>query len=201
MRIRHLVHIALLIAAVALVLAALFSNAHALRGGNLPSPQPAPEFRKIRTWFNSAPLTMDQLRGKVVLVDFWTYDCSNCLRHLPHVKAWQEKYRAQGLVVVGVHTPEFAHERSTANVKEAIRRLQITHAVAQDNDYATWQAFGNQFWPADYLIDRSGRLVYMHYGEGDYAAVSQRIEALLGEPDPRRSLDVSIHAPRGAVGP
>jgi thiol-disulfide isomerase/thioredoxin len=181
---RILLRIALFAAAVATVLAGLVSTAHPLQGGDLPSRQPAPEFRKIGTWFNSPPLTKGELRGKVVLVDFWTYDCTNCLHHLPHVKRWQEKYRAQGLVVVGVHTPEFAHERSTANVQEAIRRLQITHAVAQDNDYATWNAFGNQYWPADYLIDRSGRLVYMHYGEGDYAAVSQRIEALLAEPAP-----------------
>ncbi|WP_280155822.1 redoxin domain-containing protein [Piscinibacter sp. XHJ-5] len=182
MRTRILLHIALLAAAVALAVAAQYSIAYPRRGGDLPSRQPAPEFHRIGAWFNSSPLTMDELRGKVVLVDFWTFDCVNCLRHLPHVTQWQEKYGAQGLVVVGVHTPEFAHERSTAKLQEAIRRLRITHAVAQDNDYGTWDAFGNHFWPADYLIDRNGRLVYMHHGEGDYGEVAKRIEALLAEP-------------------
>lgn len=177
-----LLAIAFLGTTIAFAMAAHFSITHPPRGHELPAPRPAPGFYGIGTWLNSPPLTVDQLRGKVVLVDFWTYGCVNCLRHLPHVKEWHEKYRAQGLVVVGVHTPEFAHERSTANLQEAIRRLRITHAVAQDNDYATWRAFGNQAWPADYLIDRNGRLVYMHYGEGDYAAISQRIEALLAEP-------------------
>lgn len=184
MRQRFLLILALLGIAITFALAARFSLVHPPRGHEFTSPHPAPGFHGIGTWLNTAPLTLEELRGKVVLVDFWTYGCVNCLRHLPHVRAWHEKYRAQGLVVVGVHTPEFAHERSTAHLQEAVRRLQITHAVAQDNDYATWRAFGNQAWPADYLIDRNGRLVYMHYGEGDYDDMGRRIEALLAEPAP-----------------
>ena len=142
----------------------------------------APDFQAITSWQNSPPLTMQGLRGKVVLVDFWTYTCSNCLNQLPYVKAWHAKYQDQGLVVVGVHTPEYAFEKSTPNVQKAIRDLQITHAVAQDNDYATWRAYGNQFWPALYLIDKQGRIVYTHFGEGRYGETEDRIKALLAEP-------------------
>jgi thiol-disulfide isomerase/thioredoxin len=145
-------------------------------------PRAAPEFENIDTWLNSEPLKMDALRGKVVLVDFWTYTCFNCLNHLPYVQDWHKKYENQGLVVVGVHTPEFAFEKSTKNVQEAIRRLDIKHAVAQDNGYATWKAFGNQYWPAAYLIDKRGRIVYWHYGEGKYAETEAKIQALLAEP-------------------
>lgn len=150
-------------------------------------PVAAPDFQGIATWQNSPPLAMQGLRGKVVLVDFWTYTCSNCLNQLPYVKEWHAKYKDQGLVVVGVHTPEYAFEKSTPNVQEAIRKLQITHAVAQDNDYATWRAFGNQFWPALYLIDKQGRIVYTHFGEGRYGETEGRIKALLAEtPAPAR---------------
>lgn len=142
--------------------------------------RPVPEFRGIDNWFNSAPLKLDELRGKVVLVDFWTYTCSNCLNHLPYVKQWHEKYK--DLVVVGVHTPEYAFEKSAQNVQDAIKRLQIKHAVAQDNSYATWKAFKNRYWPAVYLIDKQGRIVYSHYGEGSYGETEKRIQALLAEP-------------------
>ena len=145
-------------------------------------PVAAPDFQGIATWQNSPPLKMEALRGKVVLVDFWTYTCSNCLNQLPHVKEWHDKFKDQGLVVIGVHTPEYAFEKSTPNVQEAIRKLQITHAVAQDNDYATWRAYGNQFWPALYLIDKQGRIVYTHFGEGRYGETEGRIKALLAEP-------------------
>lgn len=145
-------------------------------------PVAAPDFQAIASWQNSPPLTMQGLRGKVVLVDFWTYTCSNCLNQLPYVKEWHAKYKDQGLVVVGVHTPEYAFEKATPNVQEAIRKLQITHAVAQDNDYATWRAYGNQFWPALYLIDKQGRIVYTHFGEGRYGETEDRIKALLAAP-------------------
>jgi thiol-disulfide isomerase/thioredoxin len=153
-------------------------------GGDIAAAdaQPAPEFQNIDTWLNSQPLKLQELRGKVVLVDFWTYTCINCLNHLPYVKDWNEKYKDQGLVVVGVHTPEFAYEKSTRNVKDAIQRLQIKHAVAQDNSYGTWKAFKNQYWPAVYLIDKQGKIVYSHFGEGSYAATEKKIQALLAEP-------------------
>ena len=155
-------------------------------GGDIPAAQaaPAPAFTNIDTWLNSPPLDMAALRGKVVLVDFWTYTCINCLNHLPYVKDWDAKYKDQGLVVVGVHTPEFAYEKSTQNVKDAIQRLQIRHAVAQDNGYGTWKAFRNQYWPAVYLIDKQGRIVYSHFGEGSYGTTEKKIQALLAEPAP-----------------
>ena len=155
-------------------------------GGDIAASevQPAPEFQNIDTWLNSQPLKLGELRGKVVLVDFWTYTCINCLNHLPYVKDWNQKYKDQGLVVVGVHTPEFAFEKSTKNVKDAIERLQIKHAVAQDNGYGTWKAFRNQYWPAVYLIDKQGKIVYSHFGEGSYATTEKKIQALLAEPAP-----------------
>ena len=142
--------------------------------------KPEPAFRGIDAWINSAPLSLDELHGKVVLVDFWTYSCVNCLNTLPHIKAWHEKYKDQGLVVVGVHTPEYAYEKSSRNVRDAIARLQIRYAVAQDNEYATWNAFGNHFWPAVYLIDAQGRVAYSHFGEGRYAQTEEKIRQLLG---------------------
>ena len=168
---------------VAASLAAL-TFAAPLLGGGVPDgkPRPAPAFQNIDTWLNSQPLKLDELRGKVVLVDFWTYTCINCLNHLPYVKDWNEKYKDKGLVVVGVHTPEFAYEKSTKNVQDAINRLQIKHAVAQDNSYATWKAFDNQYWPAVYLIDKRGQIVYSHYGEGRYDETEKKIQALLAEP-------------------
>lgn len=141
----------------------------------------APEFTDIDHWLNSPPLSMRELRGKVVLVDFWTYSCINCIHTLPYVKQWHEKYKDQGLVVVGVHTPEFAFEKSTANVQEAIKRFGIRYPVAQDNAYATWSAFRNQYWPATYLIDAQGRIVYHHYGEGNYAETEAVIQKLLAQ--------------------
>jgi thiol-disulfide isomerase/thioredoxin len=155
-------------------------------GGDIPASEAvaAPEFQNIDNWLNSQPLKLSELRGKVVLVDFWTYTCINCLNHLPYVKDWNQKYRDKGLVVVGVHTPEFAFEKSTKNVKDAIERLQIKHAVAQDNGYGTWKAFRNQYWPAVYLIDKQGKIVYSHFGEGSYGTTEKKIQALLAEPAP-----------------
>jgi thiol-disulfide isomerase/thioredoxin len=141
----------------------------------------APEFTGISTWLNSDPLTIQKLRGKVVLVDFWTYTCINCINTLPYVKSWNQKYKDQGLVVVGVHTPEYPFERDTDNVKTAIKRFGITYPVAQDNQYATWTAYDNQYWPAFYLIDKKGQVVYTHFGEGDYAQTEAAIQTLLAQ--------------------
>jgi cytochrome c biogenesis protein CcdA/thiol-disulfide isomerase/thioredoxin len=141
----------------------------------------APELTDLSNWINSTPLTFSKLRGKVVLIDFWTYSCINCLRTLPHVKAWARTYRNQGLVVLGIHTPEFAFEHVPGNVRSAVRRLGIRYPVALDNDYGTWNAFRNQYWPAKYLIDRQGHLRYYHFGEGEYGTTEERIRTLLGE--------------------
>ncbi|NMK49595.1 thioredoxin family protein [Achromobacter sp. Bel] len=145
-------------------------------------PVPAPEFTGIENWLNSPPLTLASQRGKVVLVDFWTYTCINCIRTLPYVTSWHQKYQDQGLVVVGVHTPEFPFERSTANVQKALERFKITYPVAQDNRYATWEAYRNQYWPAVYLIDKQGRIAYRHFGEGNYAETEAEIQRLLAQP-------------------
>jgi thiol-disulfide isomerase/thioredoxin len=145
------------------------------------SGPPAPEFTGITQWLNSEPLTLQQLRGKVVLVDFWTYTCINCVNTLPYVKSWNQKYKDQGLTVIGVHTPEYPFERDTGNVKTALKRLGISYPVAQDNQYATWSAYNNQYWPAFYLIDKKGQIVYTHFGEGDYAQTEAKIQALLAQ--------------------
>jgi len=139
----------------------------------------APEFVGIDKWFNSQPLSMAQLRGQVVLIDFWTYGCSNCINTLPSLKRWHEQYKAQGLVVIGVHTPEFAFERDAGHLQAAMQRLGIGYAVAQDNGYRTWTAWQNAYWPALYLVDRSGRVVFHHAGEGDEATIEQHIRDAL----------------------
>lgn len=143
---------------------------------------PAPEFAGIDNWINSAPLSLQGLRGKVVLVDFWTYDCINCQHVLPYVKDWHRKYKDQGLVVVGVHTPEYGFERNLNNLKGAVQRNGIAFPVAQDNRYATWNAYDNRFWPAFYLVDKRGEVVYSHFGEGDYAQTEAVIKKLLAQP-------------------
>jgi len=132
-------------------------------------------------WLNSPPLSAEALKGKVVLVDFWTYSCINCLRTLPYVKAWAEKYRDQGLVVIGVHAPEFAFERDVGNVTKAMKDLGITYPVAIDNNYKVWRAFNNQYWPAHYFADAKGQIRYHHFGEGDYAESERVIQQLLRE--------------------
>ncbi|WP_443478272.1 cytochrome c biogenesis protein DipZ [Novosphingobium aerophilum] len=140
-----------------------------------------PSLAGASEWMNSPPLTAEALRGKVVLVDFWTYSCINCLRSLPYVRAWAEKYKDQGLVVIGVHAPEFAFEKNPANVSRAIRDLGISYPVALDNDRAIWRAFQNLYWPAHYFIDGKGRIRYHHFGEGDYAESERVIQRLLAE--------------------
>jgi cytochrome c biogenesis protein CcdA/thiol-disulfide isomerase/thioredoxin len=144
----------------------------------------APEFRGIKLWLNTPggkALSLAGLRGRVVLVDFWTYSCINCLRTLPHLKAWDRAYRKAGLTIVGVHSPEFAFERVPDNVRSAVKRLGVRYPVALDNDFATWRAYSNDYWPADYLVDRSGRIRDEHYGEGAYAETESAIRRLLGE--------------------
>jgi cytochrome c biogenesis protein CcdA/thiol-disulfide isomerase/thioredoxin len=147
--------------------------------GEPPIEGEAPSFAGATLWLNSPPLSAESLRGKVVVVDFWTYSCINCLRALPYVKSWYEKYKDHGLVVVGVHAPEFAFEKDANNVKRAVADLKIEYPVALDNDYAIWQAFNNQYWPAHYFIDATGRLRGHHFGEGDYDGSEQLIRRLL----------------------
>jgi cytochrome c biogenesis protein CcdA/thiol-disulfide isomerase/thioredoxin len=147
--------------------------------GGLPDYGAAPALHPDGAWINSKPLTIRQLRGKVVLIDFWTYSCINCLRTLPHVKAWDAAYRKHGLVIIGVHTPEFAFEHVTSNVRAAVRRLGIRYPVVQDNRFKTWDNYANQYWPAEYLIDRSGRIRHTSFGEGEYPTTENLIRKLL----------------------
>ena len=151
---------------------------------SLPVIAKAPDFTDNQQWFNTPgdkPLTMAGLRGRVVLVDFWTYTCINCIRTQPYLKAWDEKYRDKGLTIVGVHTPEFPFERDAGNVEDAIKRAGIKYPVVQDNDYGTWDAYGNQYWPAEYLIDAKGQIRHTHFGEGSYDETEDAIRSLLAE--------------------
>ncbi|RZT09652.1 Cytochrome c biogenesis protein CcdA [Duganella sp. CF402] len=156
-------------------------RAMAQAADTLPVEGKLPSLDGAVQWLNSAPLTAEQLKGKVVLVDFWTYSCINCLRSLPYTKAWAEKYRDQGLVVIGVHAPEFAFERDLNNVRKAVKDQGITFPVAVDNNYAIWRAFNNQYWPAHYFIDAKGQIRHHHFGEGEYARSEQVIQQLLEE--------------------
>jgi cytochrome c biogenesis protein CcdA/thiol-disulfide isomerase/thioredoxin len=159
--------------------AMMMSSAKA--AGALPVEGEIPSFAGAALWLNSPPLTPEALRGKVVVVDFWTYSCINCLRALPYVKGWYAKYKDHGLVVIGVHAPEFAFEKDPSNVRRAVADLQITYPVALDNDYAIWQAFNNQYWPAHYFIDASGKIRAHHFGEGNYDESEETIRKLLTE--------------------
>jgi thiol-disulfide isomerase/thioredoxin len=154
------------------------------RMAGLPVLGRAPDFTGNDRWFNTganAPLRLDGLRGRVVLIDFWTYTCINCIRTLPYLRAWDGRYRDRGLTIVGVHTPEFVFEREAENVREAIAANRIRYPVAQDNEFATWNAWGNRYWPAKYLIDARGRVRYAHFGEGAYVETEAAIRALLAE--------------------
>ena len=133
------------------------------------------------SWLNSPPLTTKQLKGKVVLVDFWDYSCINCIRTIPYIRAWADKYKSSGLVVIGVHAPEFDVEKQIPNVQRAITKFGITYPVAVDNDYAVWNAFHNQYWPAHYFIDATGKVRYEHFGEGEYDQSERWIQQLLKE--------------------
>ena len=163
----------------------------------------APEFQSIEGWINSEPLTMAALRGKVVVIDFWTYSCINCLRTLPHLRAWDQTYRDDGLVIVGVHTPEFAFEREPGNVRRAVRDHGIEYPVALDPDYETWQAWLNRYWPAKYFVDRRGRIRYAHFGEGGYEESERVIRRLLAEggDGPLVSEEIEDETPEGAQTP
>jgi cytochrome c biogenesis protein CcdA/thiol-disulfide isomerase/thioredoxin len=149
--------------------------------GAAAGPQTLPDLSGAVAWLNSSPLSAEQLKGHVVLVDFWTYSCINCLRSIPYIGAWAEKYKNSGLVVIGVHTPEFAFEKDLDNVKRAVSDLKITYPVALDNDYKIWKAFHNSFWPADYLTDATGKIRHHHFGEGKYDETEQQIQELLKE--------------------
>lgn len=157
------------------------SNETQAEANRAPTQGAMPSLAGAFEWLNSPPLSTEALKGKVVLVDFWTYDCINCRRALPYVKAWAKRYEQEGLVVIGVHTPEYAYEHITRNVEDHVRQLGITYPVALDNDYAIWRNFGNQFWPAHYLIDATGQVRYSHFGEGRYDAQEQMIQMLLSE--------------------
>jgi len=157
--------------------------------------QKAPELAGIDGYINTIdgqPITLASLKGKVVLIDFWTYSCINCLRTLPYLNAWYEKYKNQGLVIIGVHTPEFAFEHVTQNVKDAVVRLGITYPVVQDNEYATWNAFGNEFWPNEYLVDIDGYIVHDHAGEGEYDVTEKAIQQALAERASRMGTTTSV---------
>lgn len=161
----------------------------------LEHPYPAPEFTGIQVWLNSDPLTIAGLKGKVVLVDFWTYSCINCVRILPYVTAWDRRYRDKGLVIVGVHSPEFEFEKNIDNIKTAAARYGVNYPIAVDNNLSTWGSFQNQYWPAHYLIDQNGQVVYMHYGEGDYDITENNIRYLLGIKTKAETLDVPVATP------
>jgi cytochrome c biogenesis protein CcdA/thiol-disulfide isomerase/thioredoxin len=159
---------------------------------------PAPNFTGITTWLNTPggkPLSLKQLRGKVVLVDFWTYSCINCQRSLPHVEAWYQEYAKDGLVVVGVHTPEFAFEHVVSNVRAQAAALGVRYPVAIDNNYATWNAYSNQYWPADYLIDAQGNVRSVHFGEGGYSTMGALIRQLLQAAHPHQSVPTAAGVP------
>jgi len=174
-------------ASIAVTFAALLAAAEfgpCVFGGeelSLSDHGPAPEFTGISAWLNSSPLTMASLKGKVVLIQFWTYSCINCLRTLPYVTKWYETYKDKGLVVIGVHAPEFTFEKETSNVETAIKRFGITYPVAQDNQFSTWNTYRNRCWPAQYLIDKSGELVTTQCGEGNYKLMENAIAGLVGD--------------------
>lgn len=166
-------------------------------------PRTMPDFSGATGWLNSGPLSPEALKGHVVLVDVWTYSCINCLRTLPYVRAWADKYKDRGFIVIGVHTPEFAFEKDPVNVRRALSDLVINYPVVLGNNYKIWEAFNNNYWPADYLVDVSGRIRHHHFGEGGYEGSEREIQALLGERDgalPSTELVKVAHRRRGGIG-
>src|SRR5215204_4967428 len=158
--------------------------------------------RSATAWLNSPALTAAGMRGKVVLIDVWTYTCINWLRTLPYVRAWFEKYKAQGLVVIGVHAPEFPFEHDLGNVRRAVKDMRVEYPVAVDNDFSIWRAFDNQYWPALYLLDGEGRIRYRHFGEGEYDKTEQNIQRLLRDAGAREvNGDLVSVAGEGAEAP
>ena len=164
-----------------------------------------PDLSGATAWINSQPLTFASLRGKVVLVDFWTYSCINCLRTLPYIKAWNEKYKDSGLVIIGVHTPEFPFEKDEANVRKAVKDLGITYPVPMDNNYKIWRSFNNEYWPADYFIDATGAVRFHHFGEGAYDESEKQIRTLLEEanhtPLPQTATTIAASGTEAAADP
>src|SRR5579863_6366163 len=160
----------------------------------------APEITGITDWLNSPPLTLAQLSGKVILIDFWTYTCINCIRTLPHITQWYSAYKDKGLEIIGVHTPEFAFEKNKQHVEDAVKRFNITYPVALDNNYQTWQAYDNHYWPAHYLINQDGMIVKTHFGEGDYVEMENAIRALLNLPSVEKNPTPSPARPQLVEG-
>ena len=161
----------------------------------------APDFPAGLKWLNSQPLKLEGLRGKVVLVDFWEYTCVNCIRTFPYLKAWNEKYKDKGLVIVGVHTPEFHFAKQEENVAKSAKQFGLTWPLIVDSDYVMWQTYGNRYWPAKYLIDSSGFVRYFHFGEGSYEQTEARIQALLKEANPKVELPPISKPLRATDGP
>jgi thiol-disulfide isomerase/thioredoxin len=184
-----------------LVLVALPHAAPVRAAEPVPSRPQAPELAGGTQWLNSKPLSMRELRGKVVLVDFWEYTCVNCIRTMPYLKAWWRRYKDKGLVIVGVHTPEFQFARAGENVTEAVKRFGLDYPIVVDSNYALWKAYGNQYWPAKYLVDASGAVRYYHFGEGSYGDSENQIQALLRELNPRVELPPLMEAVRGEDRP
>jgi len=191
---------------------AAVNGSHPLRkradvaGSNLPDYGPAHPFLAISHWLNTPgdrPLTIEGLRGKVVLVDFWTYSCINCIRTLPYLESWYRRYAKDGLVIVGVHTPEFAFEHVLSNVRSNARALGVRYPIALDNEYGTWDAYSNEYWPAEYLIDRRGHIRHAHFGEGEYDQTEAAIRELLAEPGTKLpgALDLADRTPTGYLTP
>ena len=183
------------IAVVAVLLTACLPIAGAQEPPSIVGSSPLYSLSGATGWVNSKPLTAKDLKGKVVLVDFWTYSCINCLRALPYMRAWAEKYKDDGLVVIGVHTPEFDFEKQLPNVQKAVKKFDITYPIALDSNQEIWNGFHNQFWPAHYFIDAKGKVRYEHFGEGEYAQSERWIQQLLKEANakPMPEDTVSVH--------
>jgi thiol-disulfide isomerase/thioredoxin len=174
------------------------ANLFNLQAATARTPAMLPSFNGANEWLNSPPLAADALKGKVVLVQFWTYSCVNWLRTLPYVRAWADKYKDQGFVVVGVHTPEFEFEKKHDNIVRAMQSMRIAYPVAVDSDYAIWRAFGNEYWPSLYLIDAQGKVRHIHNGEGDYEETERVLRKLLVEAGKTPPADALVSvAPRG----
>lgn len=179
-----------------------------LKSGNQSLNQNAPELIEGGQWFNSLPLRLSELKGKVVLIDFWTYTCINCIRTLPYIKSWHEKYKDKGLVIIGVHTPEFEFEKNPINVERAIKDFSLNYPIMQDNNYETWNSFRNRYWPAKYFIDREGILRFTHFGEGEYDESERLIQDLLKEagaviddmPVSNQAYDIESRTPETYLG-
>ena len=171
---------------------------------NVNMPYKAPDFIAGGSWINSDPLAISELKGKVVLVDFWTYTCINCIRTFPYLKDWYSKYKDEGFVIVGVHTPEFAFEHTLANVTKAVKDFGLSYPIMQDNDYATWESYDNHYWPAEYLIDKDGNVRRTHFGEGKYDETEKAIQALLKESGKSADMplsDIVEQTPKARISP